>query len=33
VEETARLRGQVARMQALLHQHGIDPDEPAASAE
>ncbi len=33
VEETARLRGQVARMQALLHRHGIDPDEPAASAE
>jgi hypothetical protein len=33
VEETARLRGQVARMQALLHQHGIDPDEPTASAE
>jgi hypothetical protein len=33
VEETARLRGQVARMQALLRRHGIDPDGPAASAE
>ena len=33
VEETARLRGQVARMQGLLRRHGIDPDEPAASAE
>jgi hypothetical protein len=33
VEDTARLRGQVARMHALLRRHGIDPDEPAASAE
>ena len=33
VEETARLRGQVARMQALLRRHGIEPDGPAASAE
>ena len=33
VEETARLRGQVTRMQALLRRHGIDPEEPAASAE
>jgi hypothetical protein len=33
VEETARLRGQMARMQALLRRHGIDPDGPAASAE
>jgi hypothetical protein len=33
VAETARLRGQVARMQTLLRRHGIDPDEPAASAE
>jgi Clp amino terminal domain, pathogenicity island component/UvrB/uvrC motif len=32
-QETARLRGQVTRMQALLRRHGIDPDEPAASAE
>jgi len=33
VEETTRLRGQVARMQALLRRHGIEPDGPAASAE
>jgi hypothetical protein len=33
VAETARLRGQVARMQALLRRHGIEPDGPAASSE
>jgi hypothetical protein len=33
VDEVAGLRSQVARLQALLRRHGIDPGEPAASAE
>jgi Clp amino terminal domain, pathogenicity island component/UvrB/uvrC motif len=33
VDDLARLRGQVTRLQGLLRRHGIDPEEPAASAE
>jgi Clp amino terminal domain, pathogenicity island component/UvrB/uvrC motif len=33
VDEVTRLRGQVARLQGLLRQHGIDPEESSAVAE
>jgi Clp amino terminal domain, pathogenicity island component/UvrB/uvrC motif len=33
VDDLGRLHRQVTRLQALLRRHGIDPEEPAASAE
>ena len=33
VDDVGRLRGQVTRLQDLLRRHGIDPEEPTASAE